>query len=346
MLKLNPTKMRNLFKSFFVSLILLGASKVLAQKPLPIIDMHLHAINVDANGPVPTGIGRGNPVYPDFDPEKPWMRTFLDWMANPNGENPIISPMTNDELRERNLEILKRRNIYGVTSGSRLDEYIEPGGGHIIPSWMPPGHIDNWPPPAEVRKMLETGKYRVFGEVTLAYQGISPSDPRLAPYLEILEELDIPMGIHIGTGPPGVSYFPGINNHLGRLHSAFEIEEVALRHPRLRINLMHAGWPLADHLIAVLWNHPQVYADVGVICFVLPREAFHDYLKRIVQAGFHRRIMFGSDQMNWPDAIEEGIAAIETAPFLSEEQKRDILYNNAARFLRLSQEEIDRHHGK
>jgi uncharacterized protein len=83
------------------------------------------------------------------------------------------------------------------------------------------------------------------------------------PYLEILEELDIPLGIHIGTGPPGVSYFPGINNHLARMHSAFEIEEVALRHPRLRINLMHAGWPLADHLIAVLWNHPQVYADVG-----------------------------------------------------------------------------------
>ena len=30
--------------------------------------------------------------------------------------------------------------------------------------------------------------------------------------------------------------------------------------------------------------------------------------------------------------------------FLSEEQKRDILYNNAARFLRLSKEQIERHH--
>jgi predicted TIM-barrel fold metal-dependent hydrolase len=114
--------------------------------------------------------------------------------------------------------------------------------------------------------------------------------------------------------------------------------------PSLPIKLMHAGWPLADHLIAVLWSHPQVYADVGIICYALPREAFHDYLKRIVQAGFHRRIMFGSEQMNWPDAIEEGIAAIETAPFLTEEQKRDILYNNPARFLRLSQAEIDSHH--
>lgn len=48
-----------------------------------------------------------------------------------------------------------------------------------------------------------------------------------------------------------------------------------------------------------------------------------------------KRIMFGSDQMVWPEAIDVSIAAINEAPFLSAEQKRDILYNNAARFLRL-----------
>jgi uncharacterized protein len=46
--------------------------------------------------------------------------------------------------------------------------------------------------------------------------------------------------------------------------------------------------------------------------------------------------MFGSDQMRWPEKIADGIEAIESADFLNEEQKRDILYNNAARFLRLS----------
>ena len=56
--------------------------------------------------------------------------------------------------------------------------------------------------------------------------------------------------------------------------------------------------------------------------------------------------MFGSDQMIWPEAIELAIEAIESAPFLDEEEKRDIFYNNAARFLRLSEEEIARHHGK
>jgi uncharacterized protein len=333
-------------KSLTLLLLTVSVSLSLAQSPLPIIDMHFHAANADANGPPPSGIGRGNPGYPDFNPEEPWIATFLKWMANPNGDNPIIGPATDQELLDQNMEVLKRRNIYAVSSGPREEEFKAAGKERIFSAWQLPSNIDKWPSPEEVRKVLATGKYKVFGEVTLQYAGISPNDPRFAPYLVILEELDIPLGIHIGTGPPGVSYFPGMGQHLARMHSAFEIEEIALRHPKLRINLMHAGWPLADHLIAVLYNHPQVYCDVGIICYSLPRAAFHDYLRRIVQAGFQKRIMFGSDQMNWPDAIEAGIVAIETADFLTEEQKRDILYNNAARFLRLSQAEIDKHHGR
>jgi predicted TIM-barrel fold metal-dependent hydrolase len=39
--------------------------------------------------------------------------------------------------------------------------------------------------------------------------------------------------------------------------------------------------------------------------------------------------------MVWPHTIAVAIDTIEQAPFLSAEQKRDIFYNNAARFLRL-----------
>ena len=53
--------------------------------------------------------------------------------------------------------------------------------------------------------------------------------------------------------------------------------------------------------------------------------------------------MFGSDQMIWPGVIERSIKVIEEAPFLDRKQKRDIFYNNAARFLRFSKQEIARH---
>jgi predicted TIM-barrel fold metal-dependent hydrolase len=150
---------------------------------------------------------------------------------------------------------------------------------------------------------------------------------------------------HIGPGPPGSPYLPDSSGYRARLHSPLLLEEALIRHPRLRLYIMHAGWPMIDDLLAVLWAHPQVYVDVGVISFVLPRAEFYRYLQRIVEAGFVKRVMFGSDQMNWPAAIERAIQAIETAPFLSREQKRDILFHNAARFLRLSQEQIAAMHG-
>jgi predicted TIM-barrel fold metal-dependent hydrolase len=55
--------------------------------------------------------------------------------------------------------------------------------------------------------------------------------------------------------------------------------------------------------------------------------------------------MFGSDQMYWPDAVGESIRSINAAPFLSRAQKRDILYNNAARFLGFSRAQIARDRG-
>ena len=87
-----------------------------------------------------------------------------------------------------------------------------------------------------------------------------------------------------------------------------------------------------------------MYVDVGVIVYTQPRPAFYRYLQAMVDAGFPRRVMFGSDQMVWPGTIERAIAVIDEAPFLTTQQKRDIFYNNAARFLRLSKEEIARHH--
>jgi len=50
--------------------------------------------------------------------------------------------------------------------------------------------------------------------------------------------------------------------------------------------------------------------------------------------------------MAWPATIGKAIKSVENAPFLTKAQKRDIFYNNAARFLRLSKDEIARDHIK
>jgi predicted TIM-barrel fold metal-dependent hydrolase len=92
-------------------------------------------------------------------------------------------------------------------------------------------------------------------------------------------------------------------------------------------------------MIAMMYQYPQLYADVSTITWVIPRTAFYDYLKALVRAGLGKRLMFGSDQMVWPEKIGTAVESIIQAPFLNEEQKRDILYNNAKHFLRLEDAE-------
>lgn len=85
-----------------------------------------------------------------------------------------------------------------------------------------------------------------------------------------------------------------------------------------------------------MYSFPQVYVDVAQNNWGFPRAHFYSQLRKLVEAGFGKRILFGSDQMVWPQTIGLAIETIESAPFLGEAQKRDILHNNAARFLRLS----------
>lgn len=49
--------------------------------------------------------------------------------------------------------------------------------------------------------------------------------------------------------------------------------------------------------------------------------------------------------MLWPESIEFPIDAIQSAEFLNEEEKEDILYN-AANYHRLWEEEINEHYRK
>jgi predicted TIM-barrel fold metal-dependent hydrolase len=189
---------------------------------------------------------------------------------------------------------------------------------------------------AFIRREHAAGRLVALGELGLQYMGIAPNDPQMEPYWALAEELDLPVGLHTGLAPRGTPYTccPRFRNTLG---NPALLEEVLIRHPKLRVYLMHAGFPYMQETIALMHMYPQVYADLGVLDWSRPREEFHEYLRTLIRSGFGKRLMFGSDQMIWPEAIGMAIEGIESASFLTEEQKRDIFYNNAARFFRLDQ---------
>jgi uncharacterized protein len=311
--------------------------------PPPIIDVHVHASAADSQGPPPLAMCTPIAPMPVWDPATPYPAVFMRLMKEPPCADPVWSPATDQALMDETIAAVRRLNVYGVLSGdtARVAAWRAAAPGRFLPGLVF-GLTRETASVEEVRALHARGELAVLGEVIIQYEGIAPDDPRMAPYWALAEELDIPVGIHIGTGPPGVIYM-GASGYRARLHSAMTMEEVLVKHPRLRVYLMHAGFPLLDDLLAVLYAHPQVHVDVGVIVYTQPRAVFYRFLQGIVDAGFEHRVMFGSDQMVWPGTIERAIGVIEEAPFLSATQKRDIFYNNAARFLRLSDEEIARH---
>lgn len=316
-----------------------STSSATVQERPPILDMHLHALAADHQGPPPLGMCTPIPEFPAWDPASPYGPTFMAMLKNPACDDPVWSPMTDEEVMTQTIEVMERLNIFGVLSGTteRVATWMEAAPGRFIPGLgFDAARSDI--SPESMRSLFESGRVEVLAEVTNQYSGLAPDDEQMEPYWALAEELDIPVGIHIGPGPPGVLYL-GATGYRARLHSALTLEPVLVRHPRLRVYIMHAGFPMIDDLLTMLYAHPQVYIGVGVIVYTRSRPVFYGYLRRIVEAGHANRVMFGSDQMVWPGVIERSIATIEEAPFLSEEQKRDILYNNAARFLRLSDEE-------
>ncbi|QIB67309.1 amidohydrolase family protein [Kineobactrum salinum] len=330
-------------------MIFMADGLALAQESrLPIIDMHFHTVAVDSQGPPPLGLCSPFREIPSSVSAESYPDQWLSLLKNPPCDDPVWSPTSDRELMAASLAMLDEYNIFGVASGPEhlVRAYEDAAPDRIIQALLLGGSAVAEPQSIDSLRILhDEGRLEVIGELTTQYAGISPDDERLEPLWALAEELDLPVGIHIGTGPPGVAYL-GASGYRARLHSALTLEEVLIRHPSLRIYISHAGWPMLEDLLALLWAHPQVYMDVAAINWALPTPEFHSYLQRIVEAGFGSRVMYGSDQMVWPGMIPKSIAAVRDAPFLDEAQKRDILYNNAARFLRLSEEEIATHHGK
>ena len=321
-----------------------------AQERLPIIDMHLHAATLEEYGrPQTVCTNRDAVEFPPVDP-----REEATVQKTATCEHPLMSVSDDAENARRTGEMMERYNIYGVLMhqdegelGPSLDQ--RPAWHAHAPGryWtaVDPGDV-GLPPVDTLESLVRSGQIHLFAEVSPQYDGELPTTERLDPYFALAERLDVPVGLHLGEGPPGGAHVMPGSPYSPAFGRPFDLEPVLRRYPDLRIYVMHFGSPLVEEMIAMLYSHPNLYVDVAQNNWGFPRAHFYRQLQQLVDAGFGKRILFGSDQMIWPDTIPIAIETIEEAPFLSEEQKRDILYNNAARFLRLSEEEIARHHGQ
>jgi predicted TIM-barrel fold metal-dependent hydrolase len=292
--------MQSSLTASIVILVSLGATAAGQAASEPIIDVHLHAA-------------------PALRAPQPMLEAIAPGVTS-----------SDQAVRDSTLAIMQRLNIVrGVVSGapSRVASWLDAaperllGGIVIAPNFT---SIDS------LRMLHKAGRLGFMGELQPIYIGKSPADSVMEPYFALAEELDIPAGIHMQAGGFAT---PAMRVAMG---NPLLVEDVLVRHPKLRLCLMHGGYPFLAETIAILRTYRNVYVDVALIDWAIPTEEFHEYLHSLVRAGFGERIMFGSDANNRPQAIEVALRNIGSASFLTPKQKRDILYENAVRFLRLA----------
>jgi predicted TIM-barrel fold metal-dependent hydrolase len=285
-----------------------------AQNQLPIIDMHLHSYG-----------GILSEVRMCF-PEP--------------CEKVSTQAADADQLLSMTLEQMDKHNIVlGVLSGN--DYLLNMKWVNADPRFIY-GYLVSEPDKIDLEllhKDIKERKIKIMGEVTSQYYGYSMNDPQLDTVFSIAEANDLPVLVH-SAGLGGTPHFPIEKGN------PISLNDVIRNHPKLRVYVENAAWPFGEEIIALMYTNPNVYADLSTISWIIPRKTFHSYLRKLIDAGLSDRLMFGSDQMIWPESIDLAIDAIKSADFLSEEQKRDIFYNNAARFLKLSEEDIKQHHNR
>jgi uncharacterized protein len=290
----------------------------------PIIDMHIHAYPAD------------------------WVCQVLGKTATPTDCLPdppnIVTgkrsgAKTDEQLMQAMIAAMKRYQIVkAVVSGplNIVSMWKNADPNRVIGSPLfPIPKLAPYPKLNELQQGYASHQLGALGEVTAIYDGLSPSDPSLDPYYSLAEKMNIPVGIHTGIGIANATEgcCPGFRI---RLADPLNVEEVLVRHPHLRLYIMHAGYPYLDDALALMNAYPQINADLAAIDWLVPKAEFQAYLERLVRAGMEKRLMFGTDEIVWPDAFGVAIDHIQSANFLTAEEKRDIFYNNAAKFLGLA----------
>jgi hypothetical protein len=179
---------------------------------LPVIDMHLHCFNSESffTGPDLNGVAASKNADENFSLAYGLMKKYNIVKGFISGNYNSVEDWISKDTDKRFIR------GFEVESAEGLDTIT-------------------------FENLIREGKIEIFGEIGAVYKGLTLSDPGFEPYLRICEKYDIPVALHTGGGPPGISYIEGYSACRIALGDPFLIEDVLVKFPKLRIYLMHSG---------------------------------------------------------------------------------------------------------
>lgn len=117
------------------------------------------------------------------------------------------------------------------------------------------------------------------------YNGVALGDPRMTPVYDYCVRHDLPLTMHMGT-----TYTRLYSADLGR---PIHVEDVALRHPELKLVMAHMGHPWYEECAIVARKQPNVYAEISAIYY--RRWQFYNVMMAIQEYQIADKVFFGSD---------------------------------------------------
>ncbi len=182
-----------------------------------------------------------------------------------------------------------------------------------------------------IERAVNEWGFRGVGE----FGGVDLLDPRCDAVYETCIALDVPLLVHVGIPLPCM---------LLRHGHPFALDEVANRHPELKIIAAHAGVPWTAETVAIAVRHPNVFLDVSALP-VFDTRAVTVILPWCLRQGLADRLLFGSDfPLVDPASYAKRLRKFRPgwflrrllrAPKISPEMRAALLGGNAARLLKM-----------
>lgn len=122
-------------------------------------------------------------------------------------------------------------------------------------------------------------------KMTPIYSGYHPADKRAMPVYEIAEKHGLPILFHQGATFPVKAPLKYAN--------PVQLEEIALRHPDLKIIVAHLGHPWLEEAIVLIRKQPNVFADISGL-FGRQWQAYNA-LRLSLEYGIIDKLLFGTD---------------------------------------------------
>jgi len=159
-----------------------------------------------------------------------------------------------------------------------------------------------------------------------AMQAFDPTGPEALEVYKEAEKLEMPILIHTGLT---------FSNRFSIKYNQPSIyDDIARKHPKLKLCLAHLGWPWVWDAVAVTVRNPNVYVDTAGTFAGTPTETMRQIISllstRVIENTLGDRLIFGSDYPRIE--MNKMFNAVSSLP-LRRDVLDAILHDNARAFL-------------